>query len=462
MTGSTALVWFRRDLRVADQPTFLAAGRGRRALALFVLDPRLVRPAGEARRWFLSGCLRALDESLRGRLLVVEGDPVEVVPRVAREAGAVQVHVAADFGPYGQARDQAVERALGEDGRLLVRTGSPYAVAPGRVRSADGGRYRVFTPFRRAWADHGWRPPADTDAGFLDWIDPATLAVAATPIPPEPPVTAELPDPGEAAAHRRWEVFRRDALEDYADGRDRPDRPGTSKLSPYLKFGCVHPRTLLADLAGSTGDGADAFRAELAWRDFYADVLDQRPDSARRNYDRSFDALATDSGPEADRLFAAWREGRTGFPVVDAGMRQLLAEGWMHNRVRMITASFLVKDLHLPWWWGARHFMRALVDGDLAANQHGWQWVAGSGTDAAPYFRVFNPVLQGERFDPDGDYVRTYVPELAGIAGKAVHQPWKLPGGPPDGYPAPVVDHRHERVVALDRYEAVRAARRRS
>lgn len=461
MSDSPALVWFRRDLRVADQPTFLAAGEGSRALGLFVLDPRLLAPAGEARQWFLYGCLRELDESLGGRLLVVEGDPVDVVPRVAREIGADTVQVAADFGPYGQARDHAVERALAEQDRALVRTGSPYAVAPGRVRSADGGRYRVFTPFRRAWAEHGWRAPAETGADYLDWIDPAALDVEATPVPPQPAVTADLPDPGEAAAHQRWQQFVSEHLDDYADGRDRPDQPGTSRMSVYLKYGCVHPRTLLADISGHTSNGAQSFRSELAWRDFYADVLDQRPDSAHRNYDRSFDALVTDSGPDADELFAAWREGRTGFPIVDAGMRQLLAEGWMHNRVRMITASFLVKDLHLPWWWGAKHFMRQLVDGDLASNQHGWQWVAGSGTDAAPYFRVFNPVLQGERFDPDGDYVRKYVPELADVTGKAAHKPWTLPDGPPSGYPAPVVDHKHERAVALERYEAVRGAKRR-
>ncbi|MFJ3405637.1 cryptochrome/photolyase family protein [Promicromonospora sp. NPDC090134] len=459
MTDAPALIWFRRDLRVADQPTFLAAGQDARALALFVLDPRLLKPSGTARRWFLYGCLRDLSESLGGRLLVVKGDPADVVPRVADAIGAGAVHIAADFGPYGQARDHDVERALGEQGRELVRTGSPYAVAPGRVRSGDGGRYRVFTPFSRAWADHGWRAPADTDAGSLDWIDPATVDVKATEIPDLPVVDADLPEPGEAAAHRRWDEFVRDHLQDYADGRDRPDRPGTSRMSVYLKYGCVHPRSLLADLAARRSNGAQSFRNELAWRDFYADVLDQRPDSAHRNYDRSFDALVTDSGPGADELFAAWREGRTGFPIVDAGMRQLLAEGWMHNRVRMITASFLVKDLHLPWWWGARHFMSRLVDGDLASNQHGWQWVAGSGTDAAPYFRVFNPVLQGERFDPDGAYVRRHVPELADVPGKAAHQPWKLPDGPPAGYPAPVVDHKAERAEALDRYEAVRAAR---
>jgi deoxyribodipyrimidine photo-lyase len=461
MIDPTALVWFRRDLRVADQPTFLAAGQGTRALALFVLDQRLITPSGAARLRFLYGCLRDLDRSLGGRLLVVEGDPTEVVPRVAQQIGADNVHVAADFGPYGQVRDRGVEQALAEQGRALVRTGSPYAVAPGRARTADGGRYRVFTPFRQAWADHGWRPPASTDAGYLDWIEPASVAVEAVPVPAGPDVTADLPEPGEAAARERWAQFLDGQLDGYASGRNRPDQPGTSRMSVYLKYGCVHPRTLLAGLADRTSQGAQAFRSELAWRDFYADVLDQRPDSARRNYDRAYDALATDSGPDAERLFAAWQEGRTGYPVVDAGMRQLRAEGWMHNRVRMITASFLVKDLHLPWWWGARHFMRLLVDGDLASNQHGWQWVAGTGTDAAPFFRVFNPVLQGERFDPDGDYVRTYVPELADVAGAAVHKPWTLPGGPPAGYPAPVVDHKHERAVALDRYEAVREVRRR-
>ena len=460
MNDCPALVWFRRDLRVADQPTFLAAGRNTRALALFVLDRRLLAPAGAPRQWFLYGCLRSLKQSLNGRLLIVEGDPVEVVPRVARQIAAGTIHVAADFGPYGQARDSAVEQALAEQDRELVRTGSPYAVAPGRVRTADGGRYRVFTPFRRAWAEHAWRAPADTDADYLDWIDPGTVQIEATPVPDDVAVTATLPEPGEEAAHKRWEAFVRDHLQEYADGRDRPDEPGTSRMSVYLKYGCVHPRTLLADLAATRSDGAQSYRSELAWRDFYADALDQRPDSARRNYDRSFDALVIDSGADADRLFTAWCEGRTGFPIVDAGMRQLLAEGWMHNRVRMITASFLVKDLHLPWWWGARHFMRHLVDGDLASNQHGWQWVAGSGTDAAPFFRVFNPVLQGERFDPNADYVRTYVPELADVTGRAAHKPWTLPDGPPAGYPAPVIDHKFERAVALDRYKAVRESRR--
>lgn len=461
MTDS-AVVWLRRDLRVRDQPTFLAAVEvAEQALALFVLDPALLDPSGPARRTFLYRCLRALDESLGGRLLVVRGDPAEVVPRVAARIGASTVHVAADFGPYGTRRDEAVDRALAADGRELVRTGSPYVVAPGRVRKADGNPYAVFTPFRRAWASHGWRAPADTDAGTVTWMDPGDGDGDAVEVPGDERVEAELPEAGERAALARWTAFLDSAVDGYDAARDRPDRPGTSRMSPYLKYGSIHPRTMLADLAPCRSPSAETFRTELAWREFYADVLHHRPDSARRNHDRAFDALPVASGRDAQETFAAWCEGRTGYPIVDAGMRQLRAQAWMHNRVRMIVASFLTKDLHLPWWWGARHFMRLLVDGDLASNQHGWQWTAGSGTDAAPYFRVFNPITQGERFDPDGDYVRRFVPELAGIAGKQVHQPWAVPGGLPAGYPERIVDHRQERLEALARYEQVKAARAR-
>ncbi|MBW0116826.1 cryptochrome/photolyase family protein [Pseudonocardia abyssalis] len=453
--SDASVVWFRRDLRVRDQPTFLAAAP--RALGLFVLDPALLAPSGAARRTFLFRALRSLDESLGGRLLVVEGDPAEVVPRIAEAVGAGGVHVAADYGPYGTRRDEAVEKALADAGRELVRTGSPYAVAPGRVRKGDGDPYRVFTPFRRAWAEHGWRAPADTDASTVEWLDPTDHGRVA--LPDDEPVDAELPAATEDAALARWHEFLDDSVGDYSDARDRPDRPGTSRMSVYLKYGLVHPRTLLADLARKRSDSAGTYRTEIAWREFYADVLHQRPDSARKNYDRSFDALPTASGAAARRAFEQWCEGRTGFPIVDAGMRQLRAEAWMHNRVRMIVASFLVKDLHLPWWWGARHFMRLLVDGDLASNQHGWQWTAGSGTDASPYFRVFNPITQGEKFDPDGAYVRRYVPELRDVAGKAAHQPWRLPGGVPDGYPEPMVDHKAERLEALARFDLVKAAR---
>jgi len=457
-----SVVWFRRDLRVFDQPTFLAAADSEAALALFVLDPALTGPSGGARLTFLYGCLRELSKALGDKLLVVKGDPVDVVPRIAEAVSASTVHVAADFGPYGARRDEAAEKVLADAGRELHRSGSPYAVAPGRVRRQDGEPFKVFTPFRRAWAEHGRRGPADTSATTVTWLDPKDTkgGPRAVAIPEDVSVDAELPDPGERAALRAWRDFLDEAVDDYGDARDRPDQPGTSRMSPYLKYGCIHPRTMLADLATKRSASADTYSTEIAWREFYADILYQRQDSARRNYDRAFDALPSATGKAADAAFACWQEGRTGFPIVDAGMRQLRAEAWMHNRLRMIVASFLVKDLHLPWWWGARHFMQLLVDGDLASNQHGWQWTAGSGTDASPYYRVFNPITQGERFDPNGDYVRRYVPELRGIEGKAVHQPWTLPDGVPDGYPEPMLDHKAERREALERYERVKAARR--
>jgi deoxyribodipyrimidine photo-lyase len=461
--SDTAVVWFRRDLRVRDQPMFLAAAEAApRALGLFVLDPALLEPAGAARCTFLYRSLRDLDAALGGKLLVVRGDPTDVVPRIAAAVDAATVHVAADFGPYGSARDEAVATALAEDNRELVRTGSPYAVAPGRVRKSDGEPFRVFTPFRRAWAQHGWRRPADTDASTLDWLDPKADdgGPRAVAIPDDESLDAELPAAGEQAAHDQWAAFIGDAVTRYGTDRDRPDKQGTSRMSVYLKYGLIHPRTLLADLASRRSESVETYRTEIAWREFYADILHQRPDSARQNYDQSFDALPVAEGQQARERFAAWCDGRTGFPIVDAGMRQLREQAWMHNRVRMIVASFLVKDLHLPWWWGARHFMRLLVDGDLASNQHGWQWTAGSGTDASPYFRVFNPITQGEKFDPDGAYVRRFVPELRGIEGRKVHQPWALPDGVPEGYPEPMVDHKAERLEALARYERVKAARR--
>ena len=234
----------------------------------------------------------------------------------------------------------------------------------------------------------------------------------------------------------------------------RPAPTPPPALSPDLKWGSIHPRQILARLGRSRAE--QTFATELCWRDFYADVLFHRPESARHSMDDAVGAMPWDRGTDADELFETWAAGRTGFPIVDAGMRQLLAEGWMHNRVRMITASFLVKDLHLDWQRGARWFMQHLVDGDLASNQHGWQWTAGTGTDAAPFFRIFNPTTQGERFDPDGTYVRRWVPELADVPAKWIHRPADAPDGPPSGYPPPIVDHAEERAESLRRYEASR------
>ena len=454
-----SVLWFRRDLRRHDNPALLSAVDSAGAsgedtvIALFVLDPTLWDAAGDVRRAWLATSLRALDDSLGGALVVRLGDPTAVVPEVAASAGAATVHIAADFGPSGAERDLRVAAALGADGRDLVTSGSAYAVAPGRVRKGDGTPYRVYTPFYRAWREHGWRGPAPDPPHRPTWRRETSGPLATDGVPDVPDLgDTVLPPVGEEAALERWAHFRDHDLAAYADLRDRADLAATSNLSAHLRWGEIHPRTLLADLDDSAGH--TVFGKELAWREFYADVLHHNPDSARSWLDPRFAQMEHDTGPDADERFAAWAHGRTGFPFVDAGMRQLQAEGWMHNRVRMVTASFLVKDLHLPWQRGAHWFMRHLRDGDLASNQHGWQWTAGSGTDAAPYFRIFNPVTQGLRFDPDGDYVRRYVPELRDLPGAAVHEPWKHPLLAVD-YPGPILDHGEERTESLRRYAAL-------
>jgi deoxyribodipyrimidine photo-lyase len=371
---------------------------------------------------------------------------------VARAARARTVHVAEDFGPHGRKRDLDVEAQLARHGISLVRAGSPYAIAPGRVLNKVGGHYQVFTPYSRAWRDHGWPTPA-MPPGSVTWVRPLECHALGAPLIP---ANLRLPPAGESAARRRWQDFLGSGLDDYATKRDRADLDGTSRMSVHLKWGEIHPRTMLADLATHRGSGATTYVTELAWREFYADVLWRSPGSAR-DYLRP--ELARMQYDEPGSRFDAWCDGLTGYPIVDAGMRQLRSEGWMHNRVRMIVASFLVKDLHIDWRHGARHFMRWLVDGDLASNQHGWQWVAGCGTDASPYFRIFNPTAQGKRFDPDGSYVRRYVPELRHVAGRAIHEPWTLDGGPPCGYPSPIVDHGLERRESLRRLEMLRDTR---
>jgi len=447
----STVMWFRRDLRLGDNPALLDACDGDGVLPLFVLDPVLWDVAGAPRRAYLSASLRALDASLRqrrARLVVRHGDPVHEVVRAAREVGASRVHLAADFGPYGHHRDAEVEKALAGHDIALVRTGSPYAVAPGRVRNGSGDPYRVYTPFSRAWTEHGWRDPVDAPAG-VTWLEATSGGLPAA----EAPLGVELPDAGERAALRRWREYVDGDLDGYDADRDRPDLDVTSRMSVHLKWGEIHPRTMLGDLKGRRGKGATTYRKELAWREFYADVLFHNPGTAREYLRPEFAGMRYDDPGEP---FDAWREGRTGYPLVDAGMRQLAATGWMHNRVRMLVASFLVKDLHVEWQHGARHFMQHLVDADLASNQHGWQWVAGCGTDAAPYFRVFNPATQGRRFDPDGAYVKRWVPELRDVDPKHVHEPAGSPGGVPDGYPEPVVDHAEERREALDRYDRIK------
>jgi deoxyribodipyrimidine photo-lyase len=453
--STTAVMWFRRDLRLVDNPALLEAcrtGHEGGVLPLFVLDPALWGPSGASRRSYLGRSLAALDASLNARgggLSVTSGNPVQAVLAAAHEVGAGQVHIAADFGPYGRRRDAAVEEALAAAGIALIRTGSPYAVAPDRVKNGSGAPYRVFTPFSRGWLEHGWRDPAPGPPADVAWLSLAEPVDVPTVDLPDGVI---LPPAGEAAAAAKWAAYAADGLDAYGDNRNRPDLDATSHMSVHLKWGEIHPRTLLAEIERHESTGATLYRKELGWREFYADVLFQHPRTAREHLRPELAAMEHD---EPGPLFDAWAEGRTGYPVVDAGMRQMRSVGWMHNRVRMIVASFLVKDLHIEWQHGAREFMHWLVDGDLASNMHGWQWVGGSGTDPAPYFRIFNPVTQGGKFDPDGTYIRRWVPELADVDPRYVHQPWTDPAGPPPGYPAPVVDHATERTVALARYERI-------
>ncbi len=467
-------MWFRRDLRLDDNPALHEAARAGsgRVVPLFVLDPKVYGPVGPNRRSFLAGTLAALDRELGGTLVVRRGSPATVVPAVAREVGASTVVVTRGSGPYGARRDTWVGEALAGDGLQLVVAGSPYLVTPGTLRTSTGGGFGVFSAFLRALERAGWPAPlpepdaryegAPSDARAEDLLaGVASPGSAGLPewwqgLPLGP--AARLPEPGPRAARSALERFVRAGLDSYAERRDDLGVEGTSRLSAYLHFGCLHPRTVLA--RAGTGRGADRLRSELAWRDFYADVLWHRPQSAREPLQAFGRHLRWDEDGTARERFIAWATARTGYDLVDAAMRQLLEEGWAHNRARMVAASFLVKDLHIDWRLGARWYMWHLVDGDLASNQHGWQWVAGTGTDAAPFHRIFNPELQRQRFDPTGSYVARYLgPERehrSGGPGDAQTAP--LPGlAVAQASPRPrLVDHAHERAEALARFAAAR------
>ena len=445
-TTKRNIFWFRRDLRLTDNPALLAAiENSDELIAVFILDEKLIKQSGSKRLAYLGQSLRALDESLNNNLHIMVGDQVEVLNSLISKYGADEVHISQEFEPYGAARDLRVEKA----GIKLIRTGSPYAVAPGRVlKPSDATPYRVYTPFYKAWCLHGWRKPVsapkdlnlvkpeESDRNFVDW---------------KVPDGCQIPKAGEAAALARWKEFKSDALANYDEERNNAGVDGTSKLSAHLKWGEIHPRTLLAELGESKAH--DVYRKEIAWREFYADVLFNNPHTESDYYAPRFKNMRYDQPGDK---FKAWCEGKTGYPFVDAAMRQMLKEGWMHNRTRMVVASFLVKDLHLEWQLGADFFMEHLVDFDVASNSHGWQWTAGCGTDASPYYRVFNPIEQGKRFDVNGDYIRKYVPELAHLTADQIHEPWDFLDGYSKGYPERIVNHATERIESLARLEEIK------
>lgn len=454
-------MWFRRDLRVDDHPALAAAVARGDVVALWVADPALLgapHHQAPARVGFLRDCLTALDGEMRdrgSRLVVRHGDPAEVVPAVAAEAGADVVMVTDDVTPYSRRRDAAVTSALGAAGVEVRAVGGPWRLPLDDVAGSKGEGYLVFTPFYRAWDQHPVAeriaPPERIPGPDLPSHDLNALLAGESPIEAGP----------EAARARLEEFIRSGALDAYGEGRDMLADDGTSHLSADLRMGVLSPSQVGRAIRGGRGGNAasrEAFWRQLAWRDFYAHHMARHPEVAGAALKPSFRAIEWDDAPD---LFDAWCEGRTGFPLCDAGMRQMRATGWMHNRARMVAASVLVKDLLIDWRRGEAEFMRRLVDGDPANNNGGWQWTAGTGTDAAPYFRVFNPVLQAKRFDPSGEYVRRWVPELTDVPAKYIHEPWRMDEGTQrqagcligTDYPAPVVDHSLRRGEAIARYK---------
>jgi deoxyribodipyrimidine photo-lyase len=441
-----ALILFNRDLRVRDNPALWAAARADRTVPLFVLDERLLRSrfAAPNRVAFMREALADLDGSLRragGRLVLRQGDPIAEAIAVARECGAEELHVSADWSAYARRREERLARACEEE-RIDFRAHPGVTVVPpGAVTPAGGDHFKVFTPFHRAWSEvparerHGaprkLSVPSRLRAGRLPSLH-SLLAMRRA----EAGASSPSPDRargGESEGRRLMRAFLRHGLAAYDERRDDLAGDATSRLSAYLRFGCLSPLELASEASGRRG--GEPFVRQLCWRDFHHQVLAATPTLPRRDYRPRGDRWS-----RSRRAVEAWREGLTGYPVIDAAMRQLAAEGFMHNRARMTVASFLVKDLYLDWREGAWHFWDLLTDGEIANNAGNWQWIAGTGNDTRPN-RVLNPLRQAERFDPDGDYVRRYLPELESVEGAAVHRPWRLERFSRLNYPEPLVAH---------------------
>lgn len=461
-----ALVWFRRDLRDFDHaPLAAALAAHDRVHCAFVFDTEILDPlpGDDARVSFILACVKELDAALRergGGLHCVHGRAREEIPRLARELGAESVFVGRDYEPSAVARDEDVASRLEAQGIALRGFKDQVIFEADEVTMAEGRAYSVYTAYRNAWLKR--LAPADT-AERVVTSRPGQLA-AGSPIPSlvDLGFDAAQPaiEPGMAAARRAWDSFRR-RIDGYAEDRDFPARKATSGLSAHLRFGTLSIRELVRFARKRSDPPSQKWLSELIWREFYFAALSVRPDSVEHAWNRKYDALGWE--PEGDALLEAWRAGRTGYPIVDAAMRELAARGTLHNRLRMVTASFLVKDLGVDWRRGERWFAERLLDYDQAANVGNWQWCASTGSDPQPWFRIFNPVTQSKRFDPAAEYIRAWLPELARVPEKRVHAPWEMSAAEQEAaacvigrdYPAPLVDHAEARKRALARYETV-------
>ncbi|MFC9394234.1 cryptochrome/photolyase family protein [Streptomyces sp. NPDC057027] len=455
---TVSVVLYTSDLRVHDHPPLRAALEGaQEVVPLFVRDPAVDRAgfAAPNRLAFLADCLADLDRALTdrgGRLVVREGDTVSEVRTLVRETEADEVHMAAGVTAFAREREARLRKALEDDGcRLYVHDGVVTIVPPGAVLPHGSDHFAVFTPYFRRWTAEPLRTPLSAPTSLHVPSDVRSERIR--PRSAVADVSPALAAGGESEGRKLLGSWLAQHLDTYQDRHDDLAGDVTSRLSPYLHFGAVSATEAVHRAGRRGGEGADAFVRQLCWRDFHHQVLAARPEAAAADYRPRQDRWRQGTDAEAD--LAAWREGRTGYPVVDAAMRQLVHEGWMHNRGRLITASFLVKTLYIDWREGARHFLSLLVDGDVANNQLNWQWVAGTGTDTRPQ-RVLNPVRQGKRYDPDGSYVRRWVPELADLDGPVVHEPWRLTGldRASVDYPDPLV----ELPEALERFRQARSA----
>ncbi|WP_144639952.1 cryptochrome/photolyase family protein [Bordetella genomosp. 13] len=469
-----AIVWFRDDLRLADNPALARAAKsGAPLVCVYVLDEVHpdARVLGGASRWWLHRALQALDAALAeqgGSLLLLRGDETRAIAGLADAVGAGAVYWNRRYAQAQRNVDAGLKAALRQRGLTVESAGGSLLFEPWEVKTGSGGPFRVYTPFWRAAGKLGSvaQPlPAPRALSFAPL--PATLPMRASledlkllPQPPEPDWAGGMREAwigGESAAMQALGGFLKRGLQGYAAGRDRPDQQATSRLSPYLRFGEISPRQAWHAAQAADGDGREKFLAELGWREFCYSLLYHYPDLPTRNFRREFDHMPWRDDAAGLR---AWQRGQTGYPLVDAGMRQLWTTGWMHNRVRMVTASFLVKHLLIDWRVGEAWFWDTLVDADPASNAANWQWVAGCGADAAPYFRVFNPIIQGTKFDPKGDYVRRWVPELAGLPASVIHEPWKASANQLAAakvrlgrdYPKPIVVHEEGRKRALEAF----------